>query len=261
MNIKKLSYFLQTLAALFRASKYKSFLISLYFGSQPIYTFKNGLTFQFQSLLDLLILKETIIDDFYQLRNIIHTNPKVIVDIWGGIGDFSIYAAKMFPRAKIIVFEPNPAIYKLLKKNIHANNIKNIIAFPKAVSTKKKLEIDISGEPTQSSVFFKNRKSRKTITVDTISLSTVLKRNKIDFLKIDCEGGEWDIIRSLSNTEKMKINIISIEYHNMYIKNVDKKISGILGSYFNITVEPDVYTADYGHLIAKKCNLHNEIST
>lgn len=248
MKIRKLPYYLKSFLLLCKESKNKLFFIFLY----PYFTFKNNLKFEFKSFLDLLILKETIIDDYYQLKKSIKNNPKTIVDIGGGFGDFSIYAAKMFPDAKILVFEPNPILYKMLLRNITLNEVKNIDAFPTAVSSKKELILDISKEPTQTSIFFNDKKQSRTIKVKTKNLSGILKDHIIDFLKIDCEGGEWNILSNLSDQEFKRIKIISLEYHNQYIPNLDKKIIKQLGRYFKILRFPDLYNKDIGNIYADK---------
>jgi tRNA G37 N-methylase Trm5 len=51
----------------------------------------------------------------------------VILDIGANVGTTSIYFAKKFPMAKIYAFEPVYYTWKNLKRNLHINNVKNIV--------------------------------------------------------------------------------------------------------------------------------------
>jgi hypothetical protein len=69
-----------------------------------------------------------------------------------------------------------------------------------------------------------NHNSQNPKKYDLAERTTKFSKDIIDFLKIDCEGGEWDILSNLSDQELKRIKIISLEYHNQYIPNLDKKI-------------------------------------
>ena len=73
-----------------------------------------------------------------------------------------------------------------------------------------------------------NNKNSKTITCKLINFNTYIKENNllnIDYLKIDCEGAEYDIIESLDeNYLTNNIQKICLEYHF----NKDGKINTIL---------------------------------
>ena len=56
------------------------------------------------------------------------------------------------------------------------------------------------------------------IKVQTISLNDFIKKNKlkkIDFLKMDCEGAEYEILYNLPKNVLNSIKKISMEYHNI----------------------------------------------
>ena len=78
---------------------------------------------------------------------------------------------------------------------------------------------------------FKNRdfKEKK---IKTENINNILKKykfNKVDFLNIDLEGLEYEVIKSI-NFKKYKINLICIEIldHNKQSKDKSKKILKIL---------------------------------
>ena len=75
---------------------------------------------------------------------------------------------------------------------------------------------------------------KKTYKIKTIKLSNFLnskKINKIDLIKVDTEGHEYQVLKGLENKIK-KINIILIEFHNdkIYEDYENKKIHKYLTS-------------------------------
>ena len=78
---------------------------------------------------------------------------------------------------------------------------------------------------------FKNKDFKEKI-IKTENVNNILKKykfHKVDFLNIDLEGLEYEVIKSI-NFKKFKINLICIEIldHNKISKNKSKKIHQIL---------------------------------
>ena len=66
--------------------------------------------------------------------------------------------------------------------------------------------------------FYLNRDSKYFVDVPTLNLQEIFKKNKlkkIDFLKMDCEGSEYEILYGLPKRYLKKIGKISFEYHNL----------------------------------------------
>lgn len=145
-----------------------------------------------------------------------------VVDIGAQIGIFSLYAG--LRGANVYSFEPTLENLAILKKNIAINNLRNVHIFNLAVSK------DI-GEKTfyfckdknytgRHSLYPPAHESEK-ITVKVTNLAQIIKNNKIDkidLLKMDCEGAEYDIFFNLSQSNFKKIKKISMEFHD-----IDKK--------------------------------------
>ena len=137
-----------------------------------------------------------------------------VVDIGAHVGVFSIYIASRSPSIKVFSYEPHPQNFQLLAQNINLNSLRNIKPIQLAIgktSEKRKLFIG-SGGVTHSLVKSKD----SYVEVDCITLKEVLSQlTECNFLKIDCEGAEYEIlfntpVECLDNVEK-----ISIECHNV----------------------------------------------
>jgi hypothetical protein len=71
------------------------------------------------------------------------------------------------------------------------------------------------------------------------------KLSRVDLLKVDCEGGEYDIFPSMSDDLYSRIANIVFEYHT--INGSDAKLTAILARLrslgFDVTVKDEIVTA------------------
>lgn len=152
------------------------------------------------------------------------TNP-YIIDCGANLGMSIIYFKEKYPDAKIIAFEADEQIFSFLQKNVESFKYKDIELFNKAVWNKDDiLSFLVEGgaggrleEKTQTGGIYKD--------VPCISLRNYLIDKKVDFLKIDIEGAEYEVLKDcedlLSNVENL-----FIEYHSM--PNIPQNLHQIL---------------------------------
>lgn len=148
-----------------------------------------------------------IIDDEYGINRL--NSISSIVDIGANIGLFSLLASNYFPKATIHAYEPNPKITKYLKDNLDKINGE---IYTKAVGlNSQKVFLKKESESRMSSIL--QNKIVDSIPVDQISLSDVLKNigGQIDLLKLDCEGGEWEILDDKISFKR--VSHLRMEYH------------------------------------------------
>lgn len=176
----------------------------------------------------------------------------VVVDIGAFIGDFSIKAANK--GAKVYSYEPCKKTFEIFLKNIKLNNLEDRISFFNKGIYKESGQKDliIREDHGVNSMIGGNVLDHrsKTIGAEKIKLITfkqLFDSNKIkqcDFLKIDCEGVEYDIIMSIPLNYLKRIKYISMEstdYGKTNIKN--KKLIDHLRknkfkvNYFNASVQ------------------------
>jgi len=141
----------------------------------------------------------------------------IVVDIGAHIGSFSVYAAKKATNGKVYAYEPNKDNYEILLRNKTINNINNLHTFNTAVSDKVGTIDLYLGKSHNAMHSVYETDTKKKIKVPTITIKEILKRNKlkkIDVLKIDTEGAEYDIILNMPPKVFEKVDNILMEYHD-----------------------------------------------
>ena len=146
-------------------------------------------------------------------RNVYEIEPddirdKIVVDIGANIGTFSLFASKY--AKKVYSYEPGPTNFDMLKMNIALNKITNIEAFNVAVGKpgEDTIEPDSSGHSRIGSAGGLNGVPVKVIGFDEIPT------DEIYLLKMDCEGGEYDVVKYASDEKLKKVNKILGELHS-----------------------------------------------
>jgi FkbM family methyltransferase len=180
----------------------------------------------------------------------------IIIDIGAHIGIFSLYASRFCTNGKIFCYEPSAENYQLLQDNLRQNKIANIFPNNAAVSNSNgTVNFYINSDNTAHSIYDATSKS---IQVKSQTLQNIFDVNNIqscDYLKLDCEGAEYEIIESLPDDYFRKIKQIYIEYHFGDTKHdmLDSMIKKLERLSFSIIREP--LEKGMGSIYAKNNNL------
>ena len=148
---------------------------------------------------------EVYVDDFYGLRKMSQPSaPATIVDIGANVGFFSCFARIKFPSARIIAYEPNPEAFRWLEHNTRKCAIE---LHPAAIGREDgRSSFDIATNNTLGRLA-----AVGAFDVTVIGTRNLAEGASIDLLKMDCEGGEWDILEDRSLLARTRR--IVMEYH------------------------------------------------
>ncbi|MCH2032334.1 MAG: FkbM family methyltransferase [Tenacibaculum sp.] len=170
------------------------------------------------------------------------SNDNIAIDLGCWIGPLSLYMAKK--GATVYAIDPDPHAYKWFIKNLNLNPELKSKIHPRNVAISQK-----SGEQilyarkgygySSTSLLNRTRDKVNGTKAKTYSLDEFIKINsitKIDFLKIDIEGGEFAIINQLKKLKsKKKYNTLFLSLHYDHLneavyqkKITSKKLSLIL---------------------------------
>jgi FkbM family methyltransferase len=224
----------------FKNSNYRRFILySLIYGSKKRFVsrslkFNNYKIFVPDTLSFIWQYKEIFTDENYKFKT--NTQNPVIYDCGANIGVSCLYFRRNFPNAKIKAFEADPNIAKILSENLANNNVKNIEVIDKAVWINNDgIEISLEGADG-ASIYSKVNVTK----VPSVRLKDLIeKENKIEMLKMDIEGAEYEVLldcrNSLSNVEN-----IFIEYHSFAnsIQNLSEILSILEKNDFRYFIKP-----------------------
>ncbi len=117
-----------------------------------------------------------------------------VMDIGAHIGCFSVLAGSVCK--KVFAFEPWEESYTLLRINVKNNGLENVECFKKAVTEKdtKYVEFFLHRKWNGCNSTLPVRGSGKIIKVENQNLREFLEDNKPTFVKMDIEGGEYELI-------------------------------------------------------------------
>jgi FkbM family methyltransferase len=130
--------------------------------------------------------------------------PSVILDIGSNIGTSILFFHERFPGARIYGFEPHPETFRILEKNVAG--ISSIQVFNYALGAAN-AEVSVPFDGADFSRFTVAEISGGDWSGPLAPTACLVKhagevvRNlglpKIDLIKIDCEGAEYDVLTSL----------------------------------------------------------------
>ena len=173
------------------------------------------------------------------LRGIYHfktsRNAPVIVDAGANIGISVLYFKWLYPNAQITAFEPDPHIFSYLEKNLAANQAQDVVLENKALwSQEETLHFGADGADGG------RVQNSGSIDVPAVPLAPYLTDHTIDFLKMDVEGSEAEVLapcyKKLSAVQRA-----FVEYHSFPEKpqRLAEIVSGMQGAGFRTYVHND----------------------
>ena len=158
----------------------------------------------------------------------------VVFDIGANIGAFTVpFAKKVGDFGEVYSFEPQKLIYEILNENVNKNKLKNVKVFNIGVGKKEEElelnDIDYSKVGNfggvsfkyESSSFTKNIKNKK-YKVKVKNLDQLTEIKKCNFIKMDVEFMELEILTGGKNFLKKFRPILWIENHELYPNKINK---------------------------------------
>lgn len=188
---------------------------------KKIILLKHQITFT-DSASFLFMYSEIFEQEIYKFHTE-NSNP-FIIDAGANIGLSTIYFKSLYPNSNIIAFEPDFKIFKILEENVAAYSFKNVSLINKAVWNSE-TQLNFMEECADGGRVKEIDYKYNTYKVETVRLKDYLK-DTVDFLKIDIEGAETEVIE---DCQEFLYNVknIFIEYHSFtnQPQTLDKIIS------------------------------------
>jgi FkbM family methyltransferase len=160
-----------------------------------------------------------------------------VVDIGANIGCFAVFAGVAARRGRVFAYEPDRDNHALAVRNAALNGLSHVVVEHAAVS----------GEPGTLRLFQGNENSLHTVVagrndhqaegeeVRAVTLQQIFDQHNItrcDFLKMNCEGAEYEILYRTPPEYLNRIDRIALEYHAKTDKSrVSRELAAFLVSH------------------------------
>jgi FkbM family methyltransferase len=172
---------------------------------------------------DLTAFRETWLQRDYLGPGLRLSRGDAVIDVGANIGCFTLFAARnVGPQGRVIAIEPDGETYAQLNRNLQTNGICNVVPLRAALagqagavslrscpnSLYSSLYGEVDGRCNEGAV-----QEVPAMTIDQIMDNAGLER--CQFLKMDCEGAEHEVIRAMSAATAARIGQIGMELHDL----------------------------------------------
>jgi FkbM family methyltransferase len=138
-------------------------------------------------------------------------NPEpVILDCGANIGLSVLYFKRLYPRARITAFEPDPNLFRVLEENVHGNGFRDVELVNKAVWSSETV-LNFAAEGGDAGYVGGN--GGNTMQVPSVRLRDHLARGPVDLLKVDIEGAEVEVLCDCPDVLH-NVKAVCLEYHS-----------------------------------------------
>jgi hypothetical protein len=134
----------------------------------------------------------------YEMFDCLIKPNDVVVDLGSNVGFFSVKSSEF--ASKVISIDGSPEAYSCLVEN--CKDLQNVLT----------LNANILSPESEQSWLWSVKGNPLRMTLDDVF--DLYQLDRIDFLKCDIEGGEYDLFNSLSEETLSKIDRIAIETHD-----------------------------------------------
>jgi FkbM family methyltransferase len=170
----------------------------------------NGLKVSYRRPYELMhTYKELFEEEIYHFKA--NNSIPFIIDCGANIGLSVLYFKKLYPEATVLAFEPDEDNYMLLQKNTAQNGLQNVECRKHAVWVHNGV-INFASDGTQGSGIAREEATKNIVQVKTERLADILQTRNVDFLKIDIEGAELDVLKDCE-PYLHNVQCLFVEYH------------------------------------------------
>jgi FkbM family methyltransferase len=150
-------------------------------------------------------LGQIFFDDCYRLATL-NPKPATILDVGANVGMFSLVARHHFPHAVIHCYEPNPDLHGYLRGHVGPLQVE---IFEQAVGSQT-AKVAMGGDGQS---LYRHTVASPDGTLPMTAFDTAVERigGRVDFLKLDCEGAEWEIIEKAQSFDA--VAVLAMEFH------------------------------------------------
>lgn len=165
--------------------------------------------------------KEIFYDRIYAFPSA--TLRPLIIDGGANIGLATLFFKQVYPQSRVIAFEPDRVIFALLQQNIASFRLKDV-RLVNAALWKSDTSVSFTSEGGASGHIATSAEAAHSTPITAVRLKSWL-HEKVDFLKLDIEGAECEVLEDCQE-ELRNVQNLFVEYHSP--ANSEQKLWRIL---------------------------------
>jgi len=176
---------------------------------------KNGLLEVPNSSCIRILINEIFLEEEYKF--ISEEKSPRILDVGAHVGLATYYFKSIYPKAKIICYEPDPHNFEILERNVQSLGFREVETRNEAVSNiEGKCTFYTNKKDSMAGSLLKTgaqSKGRNQINVKTVKFNEIIDE-PTHFLKLDIEGSEHKVIKSSGPNGFANVENIFCEFHH-----------------------------------------------
>jgi FkbM family methyltransferase len=142
------------------------------------------------------------------VKQVCQKRNNTYLDIGANMGTHTVVFSKLFKN--VISFEPDIINFNMLQTNVSQNNVTNATLYNKALSSVPGMVSTVAhSNHSRGCIYTVEGGTIESITLDSLNLEN------IDYIKIDVEGHEFDVLQGAINTIKLNNPIVEFEYNRL----------------------------------------------
>jgi FkbM family methyltransferase len=208
-------------------------------------------------------VREVMVERAYSPPGYEIRETDTVVDVGGNIGALALDAGRRANRGRVVSVEPVEANFRLLCENVSRNRLPNVTPLRAAVVGTSATETTVYLSPLGSGHHTIVRplagNASRGETVEAVRLQDLFARYAIercDFLKLDCEGAEFEIVENMPAEIARRIGRLAMEYHTHCDRpkreQAGRLIDMLIGLGFRIDQYTDVQGTPRGMIFARR---------
>jgi FkbM family methyltransferase len=136
-----------------------------------------------------------------------------IIDCGASIGLNTCYFKHLYPKSNVVAFEPDPAVFDILKRNCASWGAHDIQLIPKAIWTSE------GTLPFRSNGKWSGRLDEEATGENFLRVSTCCLRDyltqRVDLLRLDIQGAEVDVLLNCADLLG-QVHYLAVDYHSVF---------------------------------------------
>jgi FkbM family methyltransferase len=191
-----------------------------------------------------------------------------VIDIGAHIGKYTLLSSKLVGKTgKVVAIEADPDTFHILERNISLNNLTNILPLNYAIfSTKTRIRLydqsTTASAKYNSLILTRAPQTEKYTEVNADTLDSILEMNginQVNWIKIDVEGAEYEVLKGATKTLSGENISVLIEIHDVQDPHHYNNIIGFLEQHnYEIAFEYRYQGSGESHVIFRKKYYNND---